>query len=217
MMNSRPCSALALSLGLLLAGCATTSATVTPGRTTTSVAASARPLSGWTSVAAAPKTERAFPYGPEAQLYPAGAIVGVHVRRWITQDEMLLLRAAWNFTERQDFGEHDDETGDGPGMGLGYRRYMNPDGEGWVFGGQLDAWDLSISWEDAEFGGPVERGSSELLVVQPSAVVGWSWLGEGGDRFEITASLGMEINVETEGEEVGEGSILLVGFSWIGL
>lgn len=34
-------------------------------------------------------------------------------------------------------------------------------------------------------------------------------------RFETTLGLGMEINVDTDGEEVGEGAIVLFGLTWL--
>ena len=79
---------------------------------------------------------------------------------------------------------------------------------GAVSGTAQDVWDLEIDWEDP---GPV-TGSTDVIVVQPTAEVGYGFrLGEDGWRVELTFGLGAEINVDTDGDDVGEGAIALLG------
>lgn len=148
--------------------------------------------------------------GVELQAYPAGLIPGLHVQTPLDELSSLTFRAAANLTDRQDFGEFDNEEGDGFGGGIGYRRYLERGREGWLFGGRVDLWDLEIDWEDP---GPV-TGTTDILVLQPTAEVGYGFrLGEDGWRIELTLGLGAEINIDTDGEDVGEGAILLLGIT----
>lgn len=153
-------------------------------------------------------------WGPEFQAYPAGGIFTVNAQRELSGSDAVIVRAGVNVTERQDFGEHDDESGSGVGLGVGYRRWIDPAADGtWWWGGRVDLWQLGIDWEDDPSPGfPGGRvGSTDVLVVQPTAEFGYSWRLGPGRRIEVGASLGAEINVDTDGEDVGEGAILLVG------
>lgn len=152
-------------------------------------------------------------WGVEAQLYPAGLIVGPHFERPLSDRDVLTTRVAANLTERQDFGEHDDESGVGFGGGAGWRRFAKHGYQGWFWGGRIDLWFLSIDWEDRRGGMDVE-GETDIVVVQPTAELGYGWAQEGGGRWDLSASLGAEINVDTDGEDVGEGAILLLGVTW---
>lgn len=148
--------------------------------------------------------------GVEFQAYPAGIIPGVHIQAPLDEYGSLTLRAAANITDRQDFGDHENEEGEGFGGGVGYRRYLKPGREGWLFGGRIDLWSLEIDWEDP---GPV-TGTTDVIVLQPTAEVGYGFqLGEGGWRLELTLGVGAEINVDTDGDDVGEGAIALLGFT----
>ena len=49
-------------------------------------------------------------------------------------------------------------------------------------------------------------------MLQPTARAGYAWLLSGKRlRLDATAALGAEINIQTQGEDVGEGVILLGG------
>ncbi len=150
--------------------------------------------------------------GLELQAYPAGVVAAFHHQHTFGNHEVGTVRVGWNLTERGDFGEHDDEDGGGPGFGVGWRHYQELGGEGWYWGGRVDLWSMEINWRDK----PNRRGESEILVLQPTV--------EGGYRFRLGASpwmldlglaVGAEINVDTDGEDVGEGAILLLGASFL--
>jgi hypothetical protein len=148
----------------------------------------------------------------EIQAYPTGVIPGVRYEWQTTEWDVVFARLAYNFTERSDFGEHDDESGGGPGLGFGWRHWKDRMAEGWHYGARLDIWDLNIDWEDN--GPPVRTGETDIIVVQPSLEAGYSWLKPGGARLDVTAGLGGEFNVDTDGEDVGEGVIALIGLTW---
>jgi len=151
------------------------------------------------------------------QGYPAGVIAAGHVRYALSDRDELSLRIGYNATDRQDFGEHDDERGGGLGGGIGYRRSLRPRGEGgWLWGARADLWDLEIDWKDDPSGAfPAGReGTTDVLVLQPTAELGYGWWLEGA-RLELVLGLGAEINVDTAGEDVGEGAILLLGVTYL--
>lgn len=152
-------------------------------------------------------------FGLELQAYPAGIVPGAQARWRMDEDDAVFVRAAANLTDRQDFGEHDDESGGGFGLGAGWRHAVAGDlgADGWLYGARLDLWSLSIDWKDP---GPRE-GTTDVLVLQPTAEFGYGWSTAAGSRIELTATLGAEINVDTDGEDVGEGAILLLGLTWL--
>ena len=152
-------------------------------------------------------------YGVEVQAYPAGVIPGLHVQ--LPQDELsaITLRAAHNFSDREDYGEFDDEEGGGFGGGVGYRRYLEPGREGWLWGGRVDVWALEIDWEDQGGTPMATSGTTDIVVLQPTVEGGYGFRLSEGLRLEATLGLGAEINVDTDGEDVGEGAILLLGLT----
>lgn len=152
--------------------------------------------------------------GPEIQLYPAGMIVGAHLQTPLNARDSITYRLAANITERGDFGEHDDESGEGFGGGIGWRR-IYPDGgpgDGWIIGARVDIWDLTIDWEDDN---PVRRGSTDTLVIQPTIEGGYRYDLGSGWRMQLMAGVGAEINTSTDGEDVGEGAIMLAGLTFL--
>jgi hypothetical protein len=144
--------------------------------------------------------------GPELQLYPAGLIAGVRAERSVSAHGALSARLAYNLTDRRDFGEHDDESGGGPGGGLGYRWYFDESRAGWLAGLRVDLWDLEIDWQENG-----SSGTTDVLVLQPTAEAAYAWRVGRTMTLDLGLSLGAEINVDTDGQDVGEGAILLAG------
>lgn len=148
--------------------------------------------------------------GVVAQVYPAGVIVGVAGAYRLTERDSLVVHVSGNRSDRRDWGEHDDETGAGGGVGVSWRHWFRPGRTGFFAGARADVWSLAIDWEDDN---PDRSGDTDLIVVQPTAQAGWSVPLDQDRQFrlDLTASLGAEINVATDGEDVGEGLILLGG------
>jgi len=150
--------------------------------------------------------------GGELQAYPAGLQAMALVAHPISDADTLSLRAGYNATDRRDWGEHDEEDGGGPGVGLGYQHAFAPAADrSWIAGARLDLWWLDIDWKDD----PSRSGSTDVLVLQPVAEGGYRWRLSGGGALALTLSLGAEINVDTDGEDVGEGPILLLGLRYL--
>lgn len=152
-----------------------------------------------------------FGLGASVQVYPTGVIVG-HTANWINDTQHIELRGAYNFAERSENGKHDDEDGGGPGIGAAYHHFF-PVGEFTGFyGARLDLWSLEIDWKDQRNGAKL-RGSSEVVVLQPTAELGMKFTPDQNWDILLSLSAGAEINVDTDGEDVGEGAIGLAGFS----
>ena len=147
----------------------------------------------------------------EFQAYPTGLIPGLRLEKGFAEKNALHLRLGYQFIDHRDLGKHDDESGNGWGFTLGYKRYFRDNFEGFHLGLRNDFWWNQIDWQQQSAGGALAMGTSDILVVQPTAEAGW--LFRPGDHFLLTPSVafGFEINVKTEGEPTGEGLILLLG------
>lgn len=145
----------------------------------------------------------------ELRAYPAGAIGSVGLMFAQGARDELGVSLAYNVAERGDAGEHQDESGEGFGIGVEARRFVAASRQGWFYGARAELFQLDIDWRD-----PGNRsGTSEITVLQPTARLGYRFAPQGSVRIELAAGLGAEINIETEGEEVGEGAIGLAGIA----
>ena len=144
--------------------------------------------------------------------YPAGLTFSVNTSLAISHSNVLSLYGGYNVTDRHDWGEHDNEEGGGPGFSIAWRHYLHPAGKGFHFGTRADLWFLNIDWQDDQK--RTAAGETDIKVLQPVAEIGYTWnLKEGRYALGTTLALGAEINVDTKGEDVGQGAILLLGVS----
>lgn len=149
--------------------------------------------------------------GIEIQVYPAGIILGLRGGFDVGNHNELNQRLGYNITRRGDFGKHDNEEGGGPGFGVGYRHWLGNKLGGLFFGARTDFWFMDIDWRDDN---PLREGSTDIIVLQPSAEAGYNLLKNNADwLLAPTVSFGYELNIKTEGEKVGEGAILLGGLN----
>ncbi len=152
-------------------------------------------------------------FGLEFQAYPTGLVPGVRAAWLSGEHHEWNLRLGGNFFDHQDFGVQEEEIGRGPGGSLGYRYYFKPTGTGVFLGIRTDLWRNTNRWRD-EIGNPVERsGVSRIWVLQPTLEGGYAF--DLGEKLSLqpSVSFGREWNVVTDGEEVGQGFILLLGIS----
>ena len=155
-----------------------------------------------------------FDLGIEAQLYPTGFLLGTRLEKGITLRDAINLRIGYNFVNHRDWGVKMDERGGGAGFTIGYRRYFKDYLRGLFLGARNDIWFNSIDWKDEDENGNETSGNSKITVVQPTIELGYQFLLK--NEYWVIApniAFGYEINVKTEGEEVGEGAILLLGVS----
>lgn len=159
--------------------------------------------------------------GLEVQVYPAGVIPGLRGGLNLDRQNELNLRLGYNITRRGDFGKHDNEEGGGPGFGFGYRYYLLNKRHGLFLGARTDLWFMDIDWRgtSAPIAPPgaqpvTTEGSTDIVVLQPTLEAGYNILKNNADwLLAPTVSFGYEFNARTEGEEVGEGAILLGGLN----
>lgn len=154
-----------------------------------------------------------FDLNLEVQAYPTGIIPGIRLEKGFADQHAVHLRLGYNWIRHRDLGVHDDERGDGFGFTVGYKYYFKEGFEGWFLGLRDDTWFNSLDWEDYDGGGNVTAsGTSDIIVVQPTAEGGYTFtLGDGSWTFTPNVGFGFEVNVKTDGAEVGQGAILLLG------
>ncbi len=148
--------------------------------------------------------------GLELQVYPTGVIPGLRAEWSFTSTQSLLFRLGYQRIDHQDFGVQDEEEGEGAGLSLGYRWYRHLNRKAWSLSARTDLWFNTIDWEDTNG----DSGTTRVTVLQPTVGLGYSLLY--GPDFVLTPTLsyGREINIETDGAEVGEGEIWLLGLEW---
>ncbi|MDZ7716148.1 MAG: hypothetical protein U5J95_08050 [Balneolaceae bacterium] len=160
--------------------------------------------------------------GVEVQAYPAGIIIGSRGGISFSNQQEVNARFGYNFTDRRDFGKHDNEEGGGLGFGAGYRYYFGKKLAGFFAGARSDLWFLKIDWVDTRtICGTVPpcfemdvKGRTDIIVLQPTVEIGYDILKSNPAWILApTLSFGAEINIKTKGEEVGEGAILLGGLN----
>ena len=165
-------------------------------------------IAPWLGIALLPVTASAADLYAELRGYPAGGIASVGALFEYSPQLELGVSALYNRAERGDAGEHDDESGDGFGIGLEARRFHLSSQQGWFYGARAELFQLDIDWRDPGN----RRGSTDITVLQPTARVGYRYaLPNSAASLEAAAGLGAEINLETDGEKVGEGAIALIG------
>ena len=159
-----------------------------------------------------PLEQPAWALGAELQGYPAGFIPGGRAEYFPDAMQNINLRIGYNIARRQDFGRHSDERGGGWGAGFGYRRYGIRERLPFFAGIRIDWWELTIDWQQT--GNPINTaGQTRISVLQPTLELGYDWRLSSEWSLIFAAALGAEINVRTQGENVGEGAILLGSIS----
>lgn len=148
--------------------------------------------------------------GLEYEYYPAGQIFGLVGEYFINNEHALHAKLGANVARRKDFsGLNDDERGWGPGFTLGYRYYFDGTMKNFYVGLRADMWSMDIDWKDST--NSPTSGTTEILVFQPTAEFGYS-LNFGVNKmwnFKAAIVNGLEINVVSNGKDVGQGFITL--------
>ena len=158
--------------------------------------------------------------GFETQVYPAGIVPGLRFDIPIAKNSVLTSRVGYNFTDRRDWGEHDNEEGGGPGFSLGVKkiRFLT---EKLSLHFRTDLWFMEIDWENTrEICGfrfctvaGIDTGETNIIIFQPTFGLVYDFELNQQILLQPSVSFGYEINVKTEGEDVGEGAILLLGLN----
>lgn len=148
--------------------------------------------------------------GLSFQLYPAGIIVTINSNLFQSSTTSLLLRAGGNFTDRKDYSQYNDnEQGSGFGASIGYRKHFYLKRGEIIAGLNTDLWNMWIHWKN-DIGEPYQsEGTTYTLVLQPWLETGYfTGTHKSPFQFGITAGFGREINIITDGKDVGQGWML---------
>ncbi len=153
---------------------------------------------------------RSTTYGVELQQYPTGFQPGLFVSFPLAELTSIDLRVGYNLVWHGSTGVHDDERGGGFGFSLGYlRSFLSPD-DGLFSMGRVDGWFNRVDWRDKA--APADlMGTTDLIVIQPSFLLGYRFPLASQMSISPTLAFGWEFNVREDGEDIGEGAILLWG------
>ncbi|MCB0733176.1 MAG: hypothetical protein H6608_05030 [Flavobacteriales bacterium] len=151
--------------------------------------------------------------GLEYNYYPAGHIAALQFEWSHNNHNAWNIRVAVNRSLRQDFsGLNDDERGWGPGVSLGYRRYLvDHTCNGVYLGLRTDFWWMTINWKDQN--DIPSSGTTKIKVLQPTMEIGYGFPVRKDWRLNAAVVNGMEWNVVTKGADVGQGWITLLQLS----
>lgn len=149
--------------------------------------------------------------GAEMQYYPAGWIYAARADLYLGKHTNWNFRLAYNDVNRKDFSEYNlTEVGGGFGASLGYRYFFGTR-KGLFLGGRADIWQLDIDWTDEDVNMMPISGTTATTVFQPTVEIGYQF--KVGKHWTIAPAFtnGFEINVITEGDEVEQGFVTLIG------
>ena len=153
-------------------------------------------------------------WGIEAQLYPTGFIGGAVIIKEVSRSNFIHARLGYNLVRHGDAGLHEDERGSGFGLTVGYDYALAIGKTHVLLGARCDVWQNAITWTN-NIGSSIElSGKSKVTVVQPTLRLSYP-VRVGSDFIIPEIAFGSEINVYTKGDDVGEGIILLIGFSYV--
>ena len=136
----------------------------------------------------------------EAQGYPTGIITTAIFGMQTCQKTCYYIRAGYNYTDRKSAGKQINERGGGPGFGIGLDNTIIT--KNLRFGFRADLWRMKIDYRQNS-----STETTRITMIQPTALLSWQLI----PNIYVSASFGWEFNIRTQGEPVGEGSILLIG------
>ena len=102
------------------------------------------------------------PFG-EVRGYPSGAIISAGLGRGFGDHYYASAHAAYNFVDRGDNGEFENEDGGGFGFGVTLDKFFQPAQTGWFVGGRAELFFLGIDYRDPA--SPELTGAARCVVV----------------------------------------------------
>lgn len=154
-----------------------------------------------------------FDVGIEIQQYPTGFLLGIRSEVGLSPHNALDLRLGYNLLDHQDFGVHESEIGGGFGGSVGYRHYFKSNNRGFFLGIRTDLWWNEVDWKDNIGTADELSGTTNIIVLQPTAIGGYRHLLNDHWVVAPTLAFGAEFNMKTKGAAVGEGPIFLWGIN----
>lgn len=143
----------------------------------------------------------------EVRAYPTGSLWSLGWSNDADAEWGWGAHASFNVADRGDAGRQDDEEGEGYGLG-GFVSTQ----PAWLpkplhLAARLELYRLNLDWQTG-----AQRGKSRVTVLLPTAELGYRLPWSSAHwQWQVNASAGAEINLQTSGAPVGEGVIGLVG------
>lgn len=152
--------------------------------------------------------------GVSLQLYPAGIIATINSEFIYTVNSSLFIRVGGNFTDRKDYSDYNDnEKGSGFGGTIGYRRHFHLGSGKIITGINSDIWNMWINWKNDIGEANETSGQTYTLVLQPWLESGYFLqLDNSPIQIGISLGFGREINIITDGKDVGQGWMISLLF-----
>lgn len=142
--------------------------------------------------------------GLEVQKYPVGIITVITYNYFFKESWAMRFRFGGNFADRKDAsGFNDDEKANGLGGSFGINKYVRSGNGNFIFGANADVWNMWTKWID--YSEVPQKGKTYTLVIQPWINAGYLYNFSNKFNAGITLGFGREINVITDGENVGQG------------
>ena len=147
-------------------------------------------------------------FGVSIQVYPSGIIPTINYEYYLSESSTIQHRLGVNIINRQDYSdENDEEKGLGFGGTLGYHYHFAKTKGDFIIGVNLDVWNTWIDWNNNSNEITQTSGNSYTLVLQPWVETGYFIKLKNTSKIGLTGGFGREINVITNGKNVGEGWI----------
>ncbi|WP_293890147.1 hypothetical protein [Flavobacterium sp.] len=142
--------------------------------------------------------------GLEIQKYPVGTITVITYNYFFKETWAMRFRVGGNFANRKDeSGFNDDEKANGFGGSFGINKYVRSGNGNFIFGANVDVWNMWTKWID--YSEIPQNGKTYTLVIQPWINAGYLYNFSKKFNAGIYLGFGREINVITDGENVGQG------------
>ncbi|HMQ11239.1 MAG TPA: hypothetical protein PKC21_09910 [Oligoflexia bacterium] len=149
------------------------------------------------------------------QLYPAGFISTVSAQKSIGLQSLIGLRLGHNLLRHGNLGVQDNERGHGFGFSIDYTHYLKKNHiSQWYATVRNDIWFNSVDWKNNLDQPSETSGNTDIIVAQPTLEIGYTFINNKNFFIRPNLAFGVEINVDTQGEDVGEGMIGLIGISF---
>lgn len=142
--------------------------------------------------------------GGEYQWYPSGRLASLHVAFNAIWHHSVLVSLGYNKIN----SEKDIEKGSAWGGAIGYRYYFRQLPHKFFVGARAGLWRKKIDWAQ-----DLEAGETTTWTFQPTFEIGYTFIVKDWAFITPSISNGVEINIQTEGEKVGQGFITLIGIS----
>lgn len=146
--------------------------------------------------------------GGQFQWYPSGTISSLHLAFNARMHHSIVVQLGYNNVKANDNGEKAEEKGSGWGGALGYRYYFKPFPHKFFLGARADIYKMKIDWAQG-----ILTGQTKTWMLQPTVEIGYTFIINDQAFITPFVANGVQVNLKTDGDKVGDGFVTLVGIS----